>query len=199
MQLKKPNKNQTLIFTLVIAILLLNIFQGSKISFDSSACYPTNLEEGLIILGVLAIVILFPLRKTEIIKKIILPILLASILIYVIEPFIYDYQLNRTNRNLKTTCDAIEQYKSDHGRLPNTLEEIGNLKNFNSGFKLFNNKFSYSKDDDESFKIQYEVKYGYICEVWNGSTQFSNLFYTCIECGNVHNEKLNNKRKNELQ
>lgn len=194
MQLKKPNQNQISIFTFSIGVFLLNIFQGSKISFDSSACYPISLETGFLILSIITIIILYSIKRTKTIKKIILPVLLASISIFLLEPYIYDYQLNCTNKNLEITCNAIVEFKSKNGRLPNTLVEIEETKNFNTGFKFFDDDFLYQKEDDENFKIQYEVKYGYTCEAWNCSTHFSNMKYTCVSCGAVHNEFLNLKK-----
>lgn len=193
MLLKKPKKNQILIFTFSIGIFLLNILQGSKINFTTSECLPVRLEGVILILTVIILITSLIIKKRNIIKRFILPILMSSVIACLIGPIIFLYQMELTNKNLEETCNSIAKFKSGNGRLPIGLYELEDSRCNSTGFKLFNNGFQYEKEDNENFKIFYEVEYGYTCEVRNCSAYDSNLMYTCIACGLVHNEKLNNK------
>ena len=122
------------------------------------------------------------------VKKYFLPVVLPAVLIFYAEPLISNYQMDVTNRNLQATCDAIYDYKTKNDKLPETIDDLDNAGSLNSGFKLFNDQFVYNKTD-EGFTISYEVKYGKICEAWNCHTAFANLKYTCVECGDIEDDR----------
>ncbi len=197
MKLKAPSKIQISIFIFSIVIFLLNIFQGSNINFTRDSCFPISLEYGILVFTSVTLVLLFLSKRGNEIKRILLPIFIASSIIYFVEPQIFNYQMDCTNKNLESICNFIEKYKSENGVLPNKLDDLGRNENFNTGFKIFNNEFQYQKEENENFNILYEVKFGAICEAWNCSTHFSNLKYTCVGCGAVHNEILNKKNKSK--
>ena len=182
-----------LIYTFLVScfIFLLNITQGSLINFSSDTCFPISLEfgVGVAVLIISLLLFFFKIQASQDIKIYLIFLLFASFVIYLIEPFIFQHQLNKTNNNLEITCKAITNYQIKNGKIPEQLTGILKSKNFTSGFQFFNNQFEYIKFDKENYKILYRVKFGYTCEVWNGSTFFSNMKQTCVICGTVENSK----------
>ncbi|MFT6336837.1 MAG: hypothetical protein ACJATI_003598 [Halioglobus sp.] len=185
MKLNENNKIQIITYVIISGILLFNILQASIVNFDSDACFPITLEFGVLVISIVMLILLFGLKKKAIIRKLVLPALLASGIMCFIEPYIFDYQLKMTNENLETTCKAIESYKFEKGVLPKTLIDLKDIERDRTGFKVFNNKYRYIRENDEKYKILYEVKFGYTCEVWDGSTFFANMKYTCVACGSL--------------
>jgi hypothetical protein len=183
-------RNKILIFSISIGIFVLNIIQGSSLNFISDACNPITLEFGFFIISLITIIVLALIKKRQSIKMFLIPILFASAIVCLIEPYIFEYQIQCTNRNLETTCSSIAKYKSKNGRLPNKLTDLTERKNQNTGFKIFNDNFQYKKETNDSFKILYKVKFGKTCEAWNCSTFFANMEFTCHYCGSVENSYL---------
>ena len=122
------------------------------------------------------------------VKKYFLPVVLATVIIYNAEPLLSKYQMNVTNSNLQAACDAIYEFKTKNGVLPETINDLENANSLNSGFKIFNDQFIFNRTEG-GFTILYEVKYGAICEAWNCHTAFANLKYTCVECGDLEDNR----------
>ena len=192
--MKKTIREQISIFTFSISIYLLNILQGSQINFNFDSCITNKFEEGIFILTIVLTPLLLILKKQKIIKKIILPIFLATLITIWIEPYISSYQYELTNKNLEETCNSIQEFKAKNGRLPTTLKEIKESRYSKTGFKIFNGRFEYQKQDNQNFTIFYTGKYEYNCAAENCSTYGYNSLFTCNKCVFVNNEQLNQKK-----
>ncbi len=192
----KMNRNNTITFLipflLCTAILILNILQGSQIYFKTNYIFK-ELYEVICVFGILMLLSTFLLKIKNVgrIRLILFSIILSSALVGLIEPEIFDYQLDQTNKNLEALCDSIEQYQKENKKFPDDLFELEGHEGFKSGFYLIGGEFEYKKTSESKFYIYYWVKHGMDCEAWNCSTFIANMKYTSVVCGSVHNTLYN--------